>query len=250
MATKLSEIRTVRDVVEHFRTLPAVRDQEAKAAAELEAQRADWSAQLERVRRRRAGLTAKGEPDAKSELARLAKASEAADAAVIAAERALQEARTHQWQARSAITSHTVACDQETSRLEGALLESADPRIGDFIEWCYNAIDAARKGFQPPIPVVTKDEITDKRTEDYQPGNQARVEEIIAALRGAIAAAEQLRLTSGVDVGAELERLAASIPALAPNSRAIDQESLRKLLAGDEYADERRGWMSRVGVGR
>lgn len=236
MATKLSDIKTLADVTKYFRTLPAVREQEEKSAAELGAKRAALAQQLAVVQARRNG----------PEVARLGKDLDAALAAVTKAKQALDAAYERQRAAYNAITSHSIGCDHERAKLESGLRETADPLIGDFIEWCYNTVDTVRRqGFVPASDVFAKDPITEKPV--VRTSNGESVVVVIDALRAAIDAAEALRFTPVLDAAEALRAIAASIPT-ANDARVIDRAFLAKVLRDD---DEGRvgSWMSRLQLG-
>ena len=137
---------------------------------------------------------------------RLDKAAKALAEAKTVAKAAEQEFNTASNAKRVAMSP----VETEVKLHEKVLRETADPAIGEFIEWI-------------------RTQWTNRR---YSRG---RVDE----LRKAVAAAEQLKLTAYTDVQAEIEKITKAIPPIA------DRIVRRHFEENEEDRDGRRPWVDR-----
>lgn len=200
--TRAPNLRSGEDLTAYLIELPAVREQLEARRKEIEVTRRAHVKALAAAQKRRADAGALGA------------AFERAQAEEVAAERALQAARNARVMAFQAITAHTMQCDVDMRRAEAELRETADPRIGTFLEWCYAELwDERKAGFSSATQPNGRNPLTGKERPATFYSNREKWERRIAALEAAVPQAEALRFVVEADVEKQLEALRASIPA-------------------------------------
>jgi hypothetical protein len=171
-------------------SLPGVRDAIKKRRGEWQSKRTEIAAQRTEALARREG------PEAQ----RLAKALIAAIAAREKARLALKHADDGCTAAQLAVNELANQCERAVAFAERDLRASADPVVIDFVAQLYTSFnEMVNQGHR-----VTA-------------GNPDAWAARIAALRDAIDAADVVRLSADADVDAEVQRIAATIPALTSN---------------------------------
>lgn len=207
------EFSNIKDLASFVMGLPIVKESELQQQALIDSERAEWETALRAARARKDG------PEAK----KLVKAIDAGRTAVLAAEAALERAREKEREAVVAISAHGYACDLEIAKRERQLLDTADHRIGEFLEWGWGQFnDTVNAGGR------------------LIPGTHRQLVRRIETLRNALTAAETLRLAVGVDIAAELERIRASITTIderrddGPTYTPAASKTIEAALNGDD----------------
>jgi hypothetical protein len=199
---RLPKFTKLEEVSEYFTELPGVREQ-------LEAKRKE----VETTRRAQLKALAAAQKK-RSDCGSLGTAHEQAQAAERAAEQALKDAKDARIAAFNAITQHGLECDFEIQRAESALRETADPRIGEFLEWAFAELwEERQKGLVGVQQPNGRDPVTQRERPVTVFSNRESHERRMAALEAAVPAAEALRFVVETDVEQPLAKIKASIPA-------------------------------------
>jgi hypothetical protein len=174
-------------------SLPSVQSAIKKRRGEWQSKRTEIAAQRTEALARREG------PEAQ----RLAKALTAAIAVQDKARLALKHADDGRTAAQLAVNELASQCERAVAFAERDLRASADPILIDFVAQLYTSFnEMVNQGHR-----VTA-------------GNPDAWAARIAALRDAIDAADVVRLSADADVDAEVQRIAATIPALTSDMTA------------------------------